>query len=426
MKRNSLNRSKITLRGLRHLLALGITTLSLACQTQAPPLVAPPEPPPPPEVYVENQAVAEPTNNSFEPKLDILFVIDDSQSMAPHQQRLAANINRFVESFSVEGFIDFHIGVIPIWDSVRYGSMVKELSSSGQRNYDPIGELKPLKAPEGQENLVQGIVPRYLSRDTFEDRNDFLNVLKETLLIGYRPYCCTKTQIREIEAAAKKAGTEPKIEYSGPEYEELFSPVVAALGAPERLQGPNQGFFRPGSQLVLVFMTDADDASPTISVDWFHDYLLGLTRDRSGEKLSTYGILHPTSYPTSKACPKDPAKTAAKLEDFLAKTKGRVFNICSQNYGDELAKMGQEIRKKTLERFTIYLDRIPEEGTLLVKYGNVLLKEGENPGWTKNSAQKKIIVHGLDLLPHQPGAKIDVQFTNVDPTRPDRSARIGG
>lgn len=173
-------------------------------------------------------------------------------------------------------------------------------------------------------------------------------------------------------------------------------------------------------------MTDADDASPTISVDWFHDYLLGLTRDRSGAKLATYGILHPTSYPTSKACPKDPARTAAKLEDFLAKTKGKVFNICSQNYGDELAKMGKEIRQKTLEKFTIYLDRIPEEGTLLVKYGSLVLKEGENPGWTKNSAQKKIIVHGLDLLPHQPGAKIDVQFTNVDPTRPDRSHRIGG
>lgn len=241
--------NKPTPKWFRNLLATGLTGLSLACQTQAPPLVAPPEPPPPPEVYTENQAVAEPTNNSFEPKLDILFVIDDSQSMAPHQQRLAANISRFVESFSVEGFIDFHIGVVSIWDSVRYGTTVLEMNSSGVRNFDPIGELKTLKAPAGQEALVEGMVPRYLSRDSFASREDFLSVLRETLLIGYRPYCCTKRQIREAEAEAKKTGAEPKIEFSGPEYEELFSPVVAALGAPERLQGPNQGFFAPDPNL---------------------------------------------------------------------------------------------------------------------------------------------------------------------------------
>lgn len=412
----------------RTLASLCICTL-LACQTEAPPLVAPPTPPPPPpppEVYVANQAVAEPSQNSFTPKLDILFVIDDSGSMAPHQQRLAANIARFVESFSVEDFIDFHIGVVSTWDSVRYGSLVPEFNSSGARNFDPIGELKVLKAPAQSPSLLEGKSERFLSRSTFADRRDFLAVLKETLLIGYRQYCCSEAKLRELRAEAKKAGREPKIEYMGPEFEELFSPVVAALGAPERLSGPNRGFFRPGSQLVLVFMTDADDGSPTISVNWFHEYLLDLTRDRSGANLSTYGIIHPSKQASSPACPKDPAGTAAKVEDFLAKTKGKVFNICSQDYGNELAKMGREIRKKTLEKFTVYLNRIPEEGSLVVRYGNLELKEGEVPGWIKNSAQKKVTVLGLDQLPHQPGAKVDIKFTNVDPNRPDRSHRIGG
>ena len=109
---------------IRRSLLVALLLSPLACQTQSPPLVSPPEPPPPPEIYVANQAVAEPTNNSFVPKLDILFVIDDSQSMAPHQKRLVHNISRFVESFAVEDFIDFHIGVVSIWDSVRYGKVV--------------------------------------------------------------------------------------------------------------------------------------------------------------------------------------------------------------------------------------------------------------------------------------------------------------
>ena len=46
------------------------------------------------------------------PKVDILFVIDDSGSMSTHQQSLANNVGRFVQQFFQGIQIDFH-SVLP-------------------------------------------------------------------------------------------------------------------------------------------------------------------------------------------------------------------------------------------------------------------------------------------------------------------------
>ena len=35
----------------------------------------------------------------FDPSVDILFVIDNSGSMQPHQANLSNNVNRFIQSF---------------------------------------------------------------------------------------------------------------------------------------------------------------------------------------------------------------------------------------------------------------------------------------------------------------------------------------
>ena len=43
---------------------------------------------------------------------DILFVIDDSGSMAKHQNRLKDNVDLFIQEISAFSFIDFHFGVI--------------------------------------------------------------------------------------------------------------------------------------------------------------------------------------------------------------------------------------------------------------------------------------------------------------------------
>ena len=139
-----------------------------ACQSDSTPLVSPPRS----ESSVEQETVFEtvegpeaervqetntPVRVVFQPKLDILFVIDDSRSMEPHQINLSRNIDRFVEGFSKERFIDFHIGVTGIWDSRRYGPVVKKWNRQGEKNFDDLGELKIVKGLS-EDNEV-----RYLS-----------------------------------------------------------------------------------------------------------------------------------------------------------------------------------------------------------------------------------------------------------------------
>lgn len=48
----------------------------------------------------------------IDPRLDILFVVDNSYSMATHQINLATNVEKFTAEFSKSSFIDYHIGVI--------------------------------------------------------------------------------------------------------------------------------------------------------------------------------------------------------------------------------------------------------------------------------------------------------------------------
>ncbi|MBK9322593.1 MAG: VWA domain-containing protein [Bdellovibrionaceae bacterium] len=48
----------------------------------------------------------------IDPRLDILFVVDNSMSMDSHQSNLATNVEKFTAEFTKSSFIDYHIGVI--------------------------------------------------------------------------------------------------------------------------------------------------------------------------------------------------------------------------------------------------------------------------------------------------------------------------
>ncbi len=66
-----------------------------------------------------NQSALDPITESFvdvymqeaEPVVDVLFVVDNSLSMADEQEKLAANFEAFIQSFFIAG-TQFHIGVI--------------------------------------------------------------------------------------------------------------------------------------------------------------------------------------------------------------------------------------------------------------------------------------------------------------------------
>ena len=65
-----------------------------------------------PRGIVEKQDRVKDVTLTFEPKVDILFVIDNSGSMSSHQRNLARNVMSFTNQITQNLLLDYHIGVV--------------------------------------------------------------------------------------------------------------------------------------------------------------------------------------------------------------------------------------------------------------------------------------------------------------------------
>ncbi len=353
-----------------------------------------PDPKKPDAVTVTSEGL----QTEFHPQVDILFVIDNSQSMSDDQVRLVANMNRFVEAFSENKLVDYHVGVVSVWDSHHF---LGEGESAGDH---PEKNQKDLKI--GQLRPVKSLSANFVSSET----NDKVEVLKEALNIGVEP-----------------------LSQGGPEFEELFSVVEAAIG--ERNQNENKGFIRGSdSQLVVILITDADDSSPNTNASKVADKLWSLKKgDRS--KISTYGVLS-----LGRDCEKDPMLKADRSDPsillrFLDTTKDELhpnnsFSLCDDNYGQKLSDIGKDIVRKTLTkeiqisgmRFEIdkkelakcmskNSDKNSGSACIDVRYGSQSIPMDPDFGWTYNPLRNSFIINGQVKLKPEPDAKISITAT---------------
>lgn len=306
-----------------------------------------------------------PQEAELKPKVDILFVIDNSASMIEHQERLKKNIDRFVEAFERYDSLDFHIGAVSIFDSRRFGPIIKD--------FYPIGQLRSLRDPVHPGEKIDG--PSFVTRVP-----GYKDILGETLKIGTQDLL-----------------------HGGPEFEEIYSPIVAAL------DGRNADFLRADAHLAVIMMTDANDDS-AISNAQLRDYLWNL-KGQNTDKYSTYAAL------ALDGCKQDPTSGyPQKIVDLVESTGGKYFNLCDENYGDRLAEAGRLIQKKA-SRVKIDLKARPELDTLKVRYNGEDLQQDPVKGWTYDPEKVAIIVSGDAELKSAPGAKIEIEFVPIDPRR---------
>jgi hypothetical protein len=307
---------------------------------------------------------------NLHPKVDVLFVIDNSRSMVDHQQKLSSSIDSFVKSFTENEALDYHIGVVSVFDSKRFGSVVTK--------FTPNGELRPIP----NAIAIEGLPTNYYTRE--HNNNEFL---KEMLKIG----------VLEMKDG-------------GPEKEESFSPVKAALSEPQISSEANKGFYRADAHLVIIFITDASDASPNLTADQLYSFLLDL-KQQDYSKIHTFGVLADKQ---EAACVKvDPSLEEGRgnsgkpdnIIDFISQSRGRKLSICEKNYGPMLAAMGKEIEVKTSKQ-VIYLDSIPELKTLCIcKVGDdckTIAADGTNKcikeGWKYDPANISIVFHDVAAI----------------------------
>lgn len=407
--------------------ALGFaTSLFAACSPQTASMTAqqviPQATPPSYERIAEQKAawITEDGGQSqldFNPQVDILFVTDNSDSMKSAQANLVRNIDKFADGIVKNRMIDYHIGVVSTWDS-------SERFITTKKDQYGIGELRFIK-----DSKNQSFNKRFVTRNE--------NALTASTL--------------DIGVAAYADG--------GPENEEFFSPLIAAMDKSGNGQA-NDGFFRPDAQLVVIFMTDADDSNSNISVEEMDRKLLAFKGDRR-DKLSVYGVLvkasdddqykdwalrihpkyHSECFDTTKKTPvrnnnpkcKDGfgperieqlivnANQGSNLTAKEIKDK-YIMSIISRNFGTDLTNIGADIKVRTMAKEISLTRGVPvvENGIIQVRvrYGTPdelaagkgqLIPQGKG-GWLYDPDHNSIRLSGDVNYQYKEGARFAVDL----------------
>jgi hypothetical protein len=287
----------------------------------------------------------------FDPKADILFVIDNSGSMDTHQRNLIRNIDLFVSAFLKTSIIDYNIGVITT---------------------DTEGYAQPCCG-----KLVGGNY-RFVNKSTPNTNN----VLKQNLLVGT----------------------------SGSGYEMPFNAISLALD-PSMMTGYNTGFIRKGAALTVIFITDAEDQSQRVSSN---DLLAKLLALKNGDKTKVlgYGAIVPTGVTN---CDRDDySVTPRKIEEFLNIVPNggggkNVVSLCANDYGQRLADFALQIVDQISSQ--IFLTRLPDVNSLQVFYGNSELPRDVRKGWAYSPELNAVLLGDqIDWASQPVGSKVEVRY----------------
>jgi hypothetical protein len=292
--------------------------------------------------------VAPLSKDSFRPALDVLFVIDDSGSMDPHQQNLRANISKFADAIVRIKYLDYHVGVIS--------------SSTNSSYYNPNSCC----------GMLEGAV-RYVDRLT----PDGINVLARNLVVGT----------------------------SGDGREMFFDPVYMALTEPN-LSGYNTGFYRDYATLAVIFVTDSEDQSTQQNAASLHNFLLSLKKNP--EKLIVASAY--ISDQNLATCPSQEDTEIGELdglESLFDLTNAITFSLCD-NFGEKFADLGEKIVAKSQ---TMYLKQTPVTGTIKILLDGLELPSDAKFGWTYNASNNSIeFGSGIDWDSYSVGVFPQVEF----------------
>jgi hypothetical protein len=341
---------------------LGFLLFIQACGVVSPQRQAPPE-----TFSVASEELSQ-SEDLPEPKVNILFVVDNSGSMKPYQTKMAQNIALFAEAFFDNVRVDYRIGVVPVYDS-KYLDDQTVYPKNGLRKMNPLGQLVPLKGLSSDQ--------LFITRETANPKE----VLKETVMIG--------TQW-------------------GPEAEESFSPVLAVTD--ETINATyNQGFYQSDAYLAVIFLTDADDVTPGLSAEDFYQQLVNLKHGDRSKVLIAAAL--PSLANNSDSCKKDGRGPIQSFPALLAASAGISADLCSAKFGEKLSEFGNQLVQRVATQ-TKQLAYTPDITTLKVTFGSDAHPDEqilERPrDYTFNPETNKITLNPYLKLNRIEGAKLRI------------------
>jgi hypothetical protein len=289
-------------------------------------------------------------------EVDILWVIDNSQSMADNQAKIAERFTDFISSLEEVG-VDFHIGVI----------------TTDMDDYEQAGLLI------GQPQVITPGTP------------DFAAIFQERIQVG-------------IDGSDMEKGIDAA-------YTALSSPMIYEA---------NAGFRRDGAALMINYVSDEDDCTdrgglwgvdesrPCYArndllipvVDLISEYKkLKEGRDR----LIVSSIVGPSMSENHPDCgswrPGDRYKTMANAFGGI---KG---NICEQDFALIMSELGLQVAG-LLTSFV--LDNFAVKNTIKVYVDEVQIPEDSSDGWTYDEEYHIVYFHGA-AIPDR-GSTIEIDY----------------
>jgi len=285
--------------------------------------------------------------------VDILWVIDNSISMASEQQLVADGFEGFISTIE-DTNINFHIGVV-----------TTDMDAGNPEAGALLGE------------------PHYLTSD-----DDYVTLFEERIQVGT----------------------------DGSDQEKGLSAALEALTEP-KVSGINDGFLRPDAVLSIIFVSDEDDCSDDnalagedgsacyhneqdlVPVRDFVDGFIDLKASTNGRVL-TSGIIGPSA---SEGC--DGSWPGHRYEAVAGGTGGIVGSICDADYSGIMDQMGLAV-SGVLSVFQ--LEYVPVVESLEVAVDDELIAEGAADGWTYDEEYYTIRFDG-DYVPPR-GTTVSITY----------------
>lgn len=286
-------------------------------------------------------------------EVDILFVVDDSNSMAEEQDALARGFQGFMSRLE-EANSKFHLGVI---------------STSAETGDPRAGKLL------GEPAVL-------------DVRDDYLSGFRDRVQVGT----------------------------AGSDKEKGLYAATRAL-SPEMLDGPNRGFLRPEARLLVTFVTDEEDCSDggvldgqeavacyqqeeqLTPVEAVHRELVAAKGGH--EDLVTVGaIIGPRG---DARC--ETAWPGERYAELAIRTNGTIGDICSSDWSDMLYTLGLTA-SGVRDAFTLSSSAVPE--SLVVTVDAIDVPPDPRDGFTYDTNTLEVRFHG-DAVPPR-GALIEVEY----------------
>jgi hypothetical protein len=294
-------------------------------------------------------------------KIDILWVVDNSGSMAPTQANLANNFNSFIQSFTQKGY-DFHIGVT-VTDAFR----------ATTTNTPSLARLRDgLGSNHSRVFVIDSATPNINSA--------FITNVSQGI--------------------------------SGNGDERAFQSFREALSSPL-----NADFRRPDAYLAIIIVSDEDDFSASqaasIGENYTHSkihpistyvsYLDGLVGAPSKYSVSAIAVWDNACLAQSHSA----AQIGIRYGQLVDATGGIKGSVCSQ-FASTLDALQNHLAELSTQ---FVLNRVPIVQSINVIVDGITVQEGAANGWTYDAALNSIFFHG-SAIPAQ-GSAIVVNFDPV-------------